>query len=481
MNAEHHEMHADVPPNHVFVLFGATGDLAKRKILPGLFHLYVAGLLPKHYRIIGCARQASTMSSEEFRKRAFDATCQFGTNKPEGVLWDEFEKTLLFATANADGTGDLVETIARAEKEIGGRVERLIHLAVPPGAFIGLIEMLGTTGLNVDSRVICEKPFGVDLASAKELNATLAKYFDESQLFRIDHFLGKESIDNILALRFANGLFEPIWNRNHVCYVQIDVPEKISIEGRGGFFEETGTFRDMVVTHLFQVLSLIAMEQPISLEAKPLRDEIGKVFQSIRPVTAEHVIFGQYREYRDEPGVALDSETETFVALKAEVVNTRWKGVPFFLRTGKCMAESRQVVTIGFDEPVMRMFPVDHREGQRHGNEIVADFADPGSIQTHFLAKQPGPKMRLGPAVMTFRYEDSFQTANNLEAYERLILEAMLGNQALFTRADGIERLWEVAAPVLEEPPPIELYDKGSWGPDSIHKLIAPDRWSLPR
>ena len=481
MTVEDHSMHADVPPNHVFVLFGATGDLAKRKILPGLFHLFIAGLLPMHYRIIGCARPASTMSSEEFRKRAFDATCEFGTNRPEGEMWDAFEKTLMFATADVDGSGDLVETIGHAEKEIGGHVERLFHLAVPPGAFLGLIEMLGQSGLNVGSRVICEKPFGVDLASAKELNATIAKYFHESQVFRIDHFLGKESIDNLLALRFANGLFEPIWNRNHVCYVQIDVPEKISIEGRGGFFEETGTFRDMVVTHLFQVLSLIAMEQPNSLEAKPLRDEIAKVFESIRPVSVEHVVFGQYEGYRTEPGVAPDSETETFVALRAEVVNTRWKGVPFFLRTGKCMAESRQVVTIGFDEPVMRMFPVDHREGQRHGNEVVADFADPGSIQTHFLAKEPGPKMRLGPAVMTFRYEDSFQTANNLEAYERLVLEAMLGNQAFFTRADGIERLWEIAAPVLEHRPPVELYDKGSWGPDSIHQLIAPDRWSLPR
>ncbi len=481
MNVEHNLMSADVPPNHVFVLFGATGDLAKRKILPGLFHLYVAGLLPKQFRIIGCARQASTMSSEQFRKRTFDATCEFGSNRPEGALWDEFEKTLLFATANVDGSGDLGQTITQAQKEIGGRVERLFHLAVPPGAFLGLIEMLGKSGLNEGSRVICEKPFGVDLASAKQLNATIAQYFDESHVFRIDHFLGKESIENILALRFANGLFEPLWNRDHVSYVQIDVPEKISIEGRGAFFEETGTFRDMVVTHLFQVLSLIAMEQPISLDAKPLRDEIGKVLSSIRPVSIDDVVFGQYDGYRLEPGVATDSETETFVALKAEVVNTRWKGVPFYLRTGKCMAESRQVVTIGFEEPVMRMFEIDHHADQRHGNELVADFTDPGSIQTHFLAKQPGPRMRLGPAVMTFRYEDSFQTANNLEAYERLILEAMLGNQALFTRADGIERLWEVAAPVLEHRAPVELYDQGSWGPDSIHDLIAPDRWSLPR
>ncbi len=307
----------------------------------------------------------------------------------------------------------------------------LFHLAVPPNALLGIIEMLGATGLNVNTKIICEKPFGTDLASARQLNATIAECFDEAHVFRIDHFLGKESIDNILALRFANGLFEPIWNRTYVSYVQIDVPETLSIEGRGAFFEQTGTFRDMVVTHLFQVLAFVAMEQPISLDAKPLRDEIAKVFDSIAPINPEHVIRGQYDGYLNEAGVAPDSQIETFVALRADVENPRWKGVPFFLRTGKSMAQSRQVVTIGFKEPVMRMFPVDHMEGQRHGNELVADFADPGSIQTHFLAKQPGPQMRLAPAVMNFRYADSFQTANNLEAYEHLILEAMLGNQAL--------------------------------------------------
>jgi glucose-6-phosphate 1-dehydrogenase len=481
MTKTHTRMHAKIPPDHIFVMFGATGDLAKRKVLPGLFHLAVAGLLPKNYRVIGCSRRASALSDEEFRKRAYDAVCEFGSNKPEGSDWEKFEKNLSFAYAEEDGTGELVDAVARAEKEIGGPVQRLFHLAVPPGALLGIIEMLGKTGLNENTKIICEKPFGVDLKSARRLNATIAKCFDESHVFRIDHFLGKESIDNILALRFANGLYEPIWNRHYVSYVQIDVPESISIEGRGAFFEETGTFRDMVVTHLLQVLAFVAMEQPISLDAKPLRDEISKVFDSIAPLNPAHVIRGQYDGYLDEPGVAPNSQTETFVALRADVENTRWKGVPFFLRTGKSMAQSRQVVTIGFKEPVMRMFPVDHMEGQRHGNELVADFADPGSIQTHFLAKQPGPQMRLAPAVMTFRYADSFQTANNLEAYEYLILEAMLGNQAFFTRSDGIERQWEIAAPVLAHPPEVELYEPGSWGPVSIDRIVAPDRWALPR
>jgi glucose-6-phosphate 1-dehydrogenase len=473
--------HSEVPPDHIFVMFGATGDLAKRKILPGLFHLAVAGLLPKQYRIIGCSRRASALSEKEFRKRAYDAVCEFGSNKPEGTQWEEFEKNLSFAYAEEDGTGELVDAVARAEKEMGGAVERLIHLAVPPNALLGIVEMLGATGLNVNTKIICEKPFGTDLASARQLNATIAECFDEAHVFRIDHFLGKESIDNILALRFANGLFEPIWNRTYVNYVQIDVPETLSIEGRGAFFEQTGTFRDMVVTHLLQVLAFVAMEQPISLDAKPLRDEIAKVFDSTTPINPEHVIRGQYDGYLKEKGVASDSQTETFVALRADIENPRWKGVPFYLRTGKAMAQSRQVVTIGFKEPVMRMFPVDHMEGQRHGNELVADFADPGSIQIHFLAKQPGPEMRLAPAVMNFRYADSFQTANNLEAYEHLILEAMLGNQAFFTRSDGIERQWELATPVLENPPLVELYEPGSWGPVSIDRIVAPDRWSLPR
>ena len=474
-------MTSEVPPDHIFVMFGATGDLAKRKILPGLFHLAVAGLLPHQYRIIGCSREKSAISDEEFRARAYDGVCEFGSNLPEGAMWEAFEKTLSFAIAEEDGTGTLVDAVKRAEKEMGGGVEKLIHLAVPPKVVLGIVEMLGAVGLNKNSKIICEKPFGVDLASARELNRVIAANFDESQVFRIDHFLGKESIDNILALRFANGLFEPIWSRNHVSYVQIDVPEVLSIEGRGGFFEETGTFRDMVVTHLLQVLAFVAMEEPISFEAKPLRDEIDKVFQAITPISPEHIIRGQYDGYRDEEGVAPDSQTETFVALRADIENTRWKGVPFYLRTGKCMAESRQVVTIGFDEPVMKMFPVDHADNQRHGNELVAEFADPGSIQIHFLAKQPGPQMRLGPATMTFRYGDSFQLTNHLEAYERLILEAMLGNQALFTRSDGIERQWEIATPVLEDPPPVEFYPKGSWGPVSIDRITAPDRWSLPR
>jgi glucose-6-phosphate 1-dehydrogenase len=468
------------PDNHVIVIFGITGDLARRKILPGLFHLAVAGLLPERYRIVGCGRPSSKMTHDDFRSYAYDAVKEFASDVPTYKEWAEFSSNLTYAIDPDDGPEGLPSVIAEAEAAIGGAVRRLFHLAIPPDAMHDVISMLGTQGLNKNARIVCEKPFGTDLDSAKKLNAEIDEYFDESQVFRIDHFLGKESIDNILALRFANELFEPLWRRTHVRYVQIDVPETLSIEGRGAFYEGTGAFRDMVVTHLFQVLGILAMEQPTSLTAKPLRNEINKVFESLRVLDPVTVLRGQYEGYLDEPGVATDSTTETFIALRVWVDNPRWMGVPFYLRTGKCLAESRQLITIGLREPVMEIFP-DQKNGHHpDANKLIIDFKDPGSIRAYFLAKEPGPEMSLGQAKMSFFYRDSFQESNNLEAYERLLLEVMLGNQALFTRSDGIERLWEVAAPLLERPSPIETYAKGSWGPESVANVVKPDRWTLP-
>jgi glucose-6-phosphate 1-dehydrogenase len=470
------------PDDHVIVLFGATGDLAKRKLLPGLFHLAKSGLLPKGYRIIGSAPAQFAMTDEQFRAHAKSAAAQFGLAKPTGSPWQEFQDRLHFGAADPDDPKPLLEAVRQAEEQIGGKPRRLFHLAIPPSAFADVVRMLGDTKLSENSRVIVEKPFGTDLASAQALTEVIHSVFAEDQIFRIDHFLGKESVDNVLALRFANGLFEPIWNRDHLSHVQIDVPEKISIEGRAAFFEGTGTFRDMIVTHLFQVLGFVAMEPPCQFSAKYLRDEKAKVFDALHPLDLSRVVRGQYDGYRDEPGVAPDSQTETFVALRAEIDNWRWAGVPFYLRSGKSMAQRRQTITLGLKEPTLRMFPnvAQLRSGERF-NEIVIDFDDPGWIAVRFLAKQPGPAMRLREVEMTFRYEDSFHRMHELEGYERLILEAMIGDQSLFTRSDEILRLWEVATPLLENPPEVEFYEPGSWGPAaSIKHLIAPYRWHLP-
>lgn len=423
---------------------------------------------------------AEALSDEQFRVHARQAVAEFGRSRPEGPAWQEFEAALSFGAADPDAPEPLVTAVHEAEQAVGGTPRRLFHLAVPPVAFTSVVGLLGASGLARDARVIVEKPFGTDLASARALNGAVHAVFDESRVFRIDHFLGKEAVDNILALRFANGLFEPLWNREHISHVQIDVPEQIDIQGRAHFFEGTGTFRDMVVTHLFQLLGFVAMEPPVSLEAQALRDEQVKVFHSMRPLDPAHVVRGQYTGYRAEPGVAADSDTETFVALRVDIDNWRWAGVPFHLRSGKALA-GRHVVTLGLREPVLRMFPLDAREAaDGRANELVIDFADPGSLTARFLVKEPGPSMQLAEADMVFGYRSSFTTENSLEAYEHLILQAMLGDQSLFTRSDGIERLWEVSAPLLDAPPPVAPYAPGSWGPEAIGSLVAPYRWHLP-
>ena len=469
------------PGNHVIVLFGATGDLAKRKLLPGWFHLYAAGLLPKEFRLIGSAPPGMAMTDDQFREHAEQSCTDFCITKPDDGPWEEFAANLSFAAAEPGNYQDLVATVQRAEKEIGGTPERLYHLAIPPVAFTSVVGMLGESGLAKGARVIIEKPFGTDLASARKLDQAVHAVFPESNVFRIDHFLGKESVDNILAFRFANGLFEPIWNRFHLRYVEIDVPETLTIEGRAGFYDATGAYRDMVVTHLFQVLAFVAMEPPTALSAKSLRAEKLKVYDALKPIDVRHVVRGQYEGYRSEPGVAADSQTETMVAVRAEVDNWRWHGVPFFLRSGKAMGASRQVIVLGFQPPPLRMFPA-HRKDTPYGrqNEIVIDFADPGAIKINFLTKVPGAELTLGNAEMAFYYKDSFVSSHALEGYEHLILLAMVGDQSLFTSSDGIERVWEISEPLLQNPPPVEPYPVGSFGPESLKQLITPYHWHLP-
>ena len=304
--------------------------------------------------------------------------------------------------------------------------------------------------------------------------------FDERRIFRIDHFLGKEAALNILAFRFANGLFEPIWNRVHIDHIQIDVPETLAIGNRIGFYEQTGAFRDMVVTHLFQVLAFMAMEPPTELTPQAITEEKNKVFRSMQPLETQHVVRGQYQGYRDESGAAPHSETETFVALRAEIDNWRWAGVPFFLRTGKRMAEGARVISIAFREPPQSMFPAGSGVGGQGPDHLTFDLADASKLSLSFYGKRPGPGMKLDKLSLQFALHETGRENDVLEAYERLIYDAMSGDHTLFNNAEGIERLWKISQPLLEHPPPVRLYPPGSWGPNAIHQLIAPSAWRLP-
>ena len=309
-----------------------------------------------------------------------------------------------------------------------------------------------------------EKPFGTDLRSARALNAVLHSTFTEEQIFRIDHFLGKEAALNILAFRFANGLFEPIWNRDHIDQVQIDVPETLAIGDRAGFYEGTGAYRDMVVTHLFQVLAFMAMEPPAALEPRAIAEEKNKVFRSMRPIEPGHVVRGQYAGYRDEPGVAPASDTETFIALRCEIDNWRWAGVPFFLRTGKNMAEGARIISIAFREPPRSMFPAGSGVGALGPDHLTFDLADAAKLSLSFYGKRPGTGMKLDKLSLQFSLQETGRQADVLEAYERLILDAMSGDHTLFNNSEGIERLWELSTPLLDAPPPVRAVCAGVMG-----------------
>ncbi len=469
-----------VKTDQVIVLFGATGDLSKRKLLPGMFHLSQAGLMPRGFRIIGAARHP--ISTDEFRQLARESVDGSGRKSDANGVLEEFTKALSFVGVG-DGFEPLGKAIEDAKGELGDEVDLLYYLSLPPKAAAGTVEQIGKLGIEGTARVITEKPFGTDLASAHELNERLHSVFDEDRIYRIDHYLGREAVQNLLALRFANGMFEPVWNRNHIDHVQIDIPETLSIEMRGSFYEGTGAFRDMLVTHLFQLLGFVAMEPPTSLEPKPLGLEREKVFDSMLPLKREDVVRGQYVGYRDEDGVDPNSDTETLIAVKAFVDNWRWEGVPFYLRSGKRMAESHHVLTIAFKQPPRRLFPLDEAlipEGFGR-DHLTFELGEPGSISASFLAKVPGATMQLGEAHMKFTYADAF--GNNqaaLDPYERLIHDAMNGDRTLFTSSDAIERLWEISEPVLEDPPPAIPYWSGSWGPRESDDLIAPRRWHLP-
>ena len=462
-----------VPDDHVIVLFGALGDLSRRKLLPGLFHLDRAGLMPARYKIIGTSRKGGT--DEEFRRVARDAI-----GEAAGETWERFAQGLSFTAFSTEEPEPLQAAVARAEGELGGHPRRLHYLSIPPRAFGDIVAALGSSELADRARVVLEKPFGTDLESARALNALVHGVFPEERVFRIDHFLGRETVQNLIALRFANGMFEPVWNRDHIDHVQIDVPETLAVDDRAGFYEDTGAYRDMVVTHLFHVLGFVAMEPPTTLEARSIVEETGKVFRSVSHISPDDVIRGQYAGYREGPDVEAASQTETFIALRAGIDNWRWSGVPFFLRTGKRLAEQRRLLTIAFREPPRRMFRDAGAFAEDYGPDHISfDLGDPGGITTRFLAKVPGPQMRLGQARMEFTYEGSFGT-QGLEPYERLLYDAMLGDRTLFTDAEGIESLWEASSALVDDPPPLHRYAPGSYGPQKMHELIAPRRWWLP-
>jgi glucose-6-phosphate 1-dehydrogenase len=460
----------------VVVLFGATGDLSKRKLLPGLFHLVSAGFIPG-CRIVGVS--LDDIDAAGFRTLAREAIEQFFARKGHDHDWPAFAESLDYVPLGS-GPAALRDAVERAEASIGSECRRLHYLSVPPSAALSAVRLLGEADLVKRSRIIMEKPFGTDLESAVALNARLHEVFAEDQVFRIDHFLGKEAAQNILAFRFANGLFEPIWNRNFIDHVQIDVPETLAIGKRSAFYEQTGAYRDMVVTHLFQILGFMAMEPPTSLEPGPINEEKNKVFRSMLPVDPRDVVRGQYVGFRSEEGVDPESDTETFIALKCAIDNWRWAGVPFFLRTGKRMAEGQRIISIAFREPPKSMFPVGSGVGAQGPDHLTFDLADSSRMSLSFYGKRPGPGMRLDKLSMQFAMHDTGMIGEVLEAYERLILDAMRGDRTLFTSAEGIERLWEVSMPLLEAPPPVRLYEPGSWGPKTIHQLIAPHAWRLP-
>ncbi len=469
---------AQRPSNRVLVLFGATGDLAKRKLFPGFFRLHCEGLMPRDFRIIGSGRH-SPGSDDDFRAIVAQALSAHG-RCDIAESWNDFASRLSFVTSTADDGSELASAVTAAEKEIGAEGERLVYLSVPPGAMRGMVAMLGRSGIAEHASLVVEKPFGHDLNSARELNATLHSVLDERSIYRIDHYLGKEAAQNILALRFANGMFEPIWNRDHVAYVQIDVPEALDIQGRAGFYEQTGAFRDMVVTHLLQILGIVALEPPTRVEAEPLHVERTKLFQSIRPLERDRVVFGQYDGYCDTRDVASDSRVETFAALEVHVDTWRWSGVPFYLRTGKALAEARRTVTIGLTDAPLHIFPNQDMGRAMRPSELVFELSDDPKVRIEVQAKVPGPVIDLGRAALTLDVEQAFGGADGLEAYERLLHDVMLQERLLFTRADQIERLWEVCAPVIESPPTPEPYAPGSWGPRAALTLPCGPGWRLP-
>jgi glucose-6-phosphate 1-dehydrogenase len=488
-----------VPAPCVFVIFGASGDLTRRKLLPALYNLAVSRLLPAGMSIVGFA--LTEQSEDEFRKNMRDAVAEFSRRKPlDEAVWDDFASRLHYVAGKFEDPANfakLRDKLAELDTKNGTRQNRIYYLAVPPSAFRMVNDNLSKAALVHDpddatkySRLIIEKPFGRDLASADALNTDLHRVFHERQIFRIDHYLGKETVQNLVAMRFGNAIFEPLWNRNHIDHVQIAVAEDIGVEGRGKFYEEAGTTRDIVQNHLLQLLMVMAMEPPVAFTADEVRNEKVKVLRSLKPIRAEEVgsltVRGQYGPgnfagkpvpgYRQEPNVSPTSVIETFVAMRIEIDNWRFAGVPIYIRAGKRLTRRVTEISVHFKQVPHALLaqpgPVDP--------DVLAIRIQPDEgIGLRFVAKVPGQTMTLRPVTMDFRYGSTFG-GSGPEAYERLIIDAMLGDPTLFARADEVNAAWRFITPILDAwaqgpTPQFPNYASGTWGPQDATALIERD------
>jgi glucose-6-phosphate 1-dehydrogenase len=473
------------------VIFGASGDLTKRKLLPAVYTLFKEGLVPPNFSVVGFSR--SEMSDDEFRSKMREGVEEFG-GPVDTAIWQKFAAGLRYVSAHPHHPEEYVkleDVLSQLDRERGTGSNRVYYLAVPPSSFLPIVRNLQAAGLAHSdqgwARLIIEKPFGHDLESAKALNSELGKVFREEQIYRIDHYLGKETVQNLLVFRFANGIFEPIWNRRYVDHVQITAAETLGVENRASYYEEAGALRDMVQNHMMQLLTMTAMEPPVAFDADTVRAEKVKVLRAIRPLCTEDTLHcavrGQYGPgrtggstvvgYRQEPGVNPNSNTETFAALKLNIENWRWAGVPFYLRAGKRLARHTTEIAVRFRQPPLRLF-----EGTRDlpPNQIVVRVQPDEGIALRFSAKRPGPATRVRDVNMEFRYSTSFGMAS-ANAYERLLLDCMLGDATLFATNTFVELGWSLLTPILEAwqnhpAPDFPNYAAGSWGPPAADKLM---------